>query len=100
LSRRFAHELQYETLTGSGLSPEYGWDMALGVRLPDLWHFCHDTEQRAGATPSITFGHGTVCKLVVPLWAMGSCPIAKVTARVTHLVISVFHAHFTFPRCK
>jgi hypothetical protein len=25
---------------------------------------------------------------------------AKVTARVTHMVIFVFHAHFTFPRCK
>ena len=24
----------------------------------------------------------------------------QVTARVTHMVIFVFHAHFTFPRCK
>jgi hypothetical protein len=31
---------------------------------------------------------------------LGTCSIAKVTTRVTHLVISVFHAAFTFPRCQ
>src|SRR6266446_8364403 len=32
--------------------------------------------------------------------SLGTCSIAKVTARVTHMVIWVFHAHFTFPHCK
>ena len=63
------------------------------------------------------FGHGTVCKsgvapaqhrvlpasklIVAPCatsCSLGTCSIAKVTARVTHMVIFVFHAHFTFPR--
>ena len=65
------------------------------------------------------FGHGTVCKsgvapaqhgvlpafklIVTPCatsWPLGSCSIAKVTARVTQMVICVFHAPVTFPRCK
>ena len=31
---------------------------------------------------------------------LGTCLIAKVTARVTDMVIRVFHAPVTFPRCK
>ena len=69
--------------------------------------------------PGDHFGHGTVCKsgvapaqhgvlpasklIVAPCatsCSLGICSIAKVTARVTHMVIFVFHAHFTFPRCK
>src|SRR5436309_15317285 len=67
--------------------------------------------------PTSHFGHGTVCKsgvapaqhrvlpasklIVAPCatsCSLGTCSIAKVTARVTHMVIFVFHAHFTFPR--
>ena len=33
-------------------------------------------------------------------WSLGTCLIAKVTARVTHMVICVFHASVTYPRCK
>jgi hypothetical protein len=69
--------------------------------------------------PTFHFGHGTVCKsgvapaqhrvlsaskLIVAPYAtscsFGTCSIPKVTARVTHMVICVFHAHFTFLRCK
>jgi hypothetical protein len=69
--------------------------------------------------PTSHFGHGTVCesgvapaqqgvlpasKLIVGPCAtsctLGTCSSAKMTARVTHMVIIVFHAHFTFPRCK
>src|SRR6266478_5379983 len=32
--------------------------------------------------------------------SLGTCSIGKVTARVTHVVIWVFHAHFTFPCCE
>ncbi len=65
------------------------------------------------------FGHGTVCKsgvapaqhrvlpaskLIVGPCAtsctLGTCSSAKVTVRVTQMVICVFQAHFTFPRCK
>jgi hypothetical protein len=72
----------------------------------------------AGATTS-HFGHGTVCKsgvapaqpwvlpasklIVAPCATscyLGTCSSAKVTARVTQMVICVFHAHFTFLRCK
>src|SRR6267154_11885 len=68
--------------------------------------------------PSTHFGHGTVCrsevapaqhgvlpasKLIVAPCAttrpLGSCLIAKVTARVTDMVIRIFHAPVTFPRC-
>jgi hypothetical protein len=31
---------------------------------------------------------------------LGICSIAKVTARVTHMVICVFHSPVTSPRCK
>ena len=69
--------------------------------------------------PTIHIGHAIVCesgvapaqhrvlpasKLIVAPCAtscsLGSCSVAKVTARVTHKVIIVFHAHFTFSRCK
>ena len=69
--------------------------------------------------PTSHFGHGTVCKsgvapaqhrvlpapkLIVARCVtscpLGTCSITKVTARVTHMVICVFHAPVTFPRCK
>ena len=69
--------------------------------------------------PTSHFGHGSVCesrvapaqhrclpasKLIVAPCAtscsLDTCSIAKVTARVTHMVIWVFHTHFTFPRCE
>jgi len=69
--------------------------------------------------PRFTFGHGNVhksgvapaqcsvlpaSKLIVGPCAtsctLGTCSSAKVTARVTQMVICVFRAHFTFPRCK
>jgi len=69
--------------------------------------------------PTSHFGHAIVCEsgvapaqlrvfpasklIVAPCrssCSFGTCSIAKVTARVTRMVIRVFHAHFTFPRCK
>jgi hypothetical protein len=69
--------------------------------------------------PTTHFGHGTVCKsgvapaqlgvlraakLIVALCATtrpsGTYSIAKVTARVTDMVICVSYAPVTFPRCK
>lgn len=69
--------------------------------------------------PMHYFGHGTVCesgvapaqhgvlpasKLIVApsatFCSLGTCSIAKVTARMTDRVICVFHAPVTFPRCK
>src|SRR5258707_11820284 len=69
--------------------------------------------------PTGHFGHGALCqsgvapaqlgilpasKLIVAPCAtttpLGTCLIAKVTARVTDMVIRVFHAPVTFPRCK
>jgi hypothetical protein len=66
--------------------------------------------------PTIHFGHAIVCKSgvapaqhgVLPAskliaapcassCSLGTCSVAKVTARVTGMVIFVFHAHFTFP---
>jgi hypothetical protein len=66
--------------------------------------------------PTTHFGHGTVCKsgvapahprvlpasklIVAPRaspCSLGTCSVAKVTARVTHMVICVFHAPVTFP---
>jgi hypothetical protein len=32
--------------------------------------------------------------------SLGTCSIAEVTARVTRMVIFVFHAHFTFPAAR
>jgi hypothetical protein len=69
--------------------------------------------------PTSHFGHGSVCesgvapaqhrvlpasKVIVAACAtscsLGTCSIAKVTSRVTHLLIFVFHARVTFLRCK
>jgi hypothetical protein len=69
--------------------------------------------------PTIHFGHAIVCKsgvapaqhgvlpasklIVAPCASscyLGTCSIAMVTARVTHMVIFVFHAHITSARCK
>src|SRR2546427_1560514 len=70
--------------------------------------------------PTTHFGHEIVCKsgvapaqhsvlpasklVVAPCCAtsclLSTCSMSKVTTRVTHMVIFVFHAHFTFPRCQ
>ena len=78
------------------------------------------TKSRSGLErPTTHFGHGTVCKsgvapaqhgvlpasklIVAPCATscfLGTCSIAKVTARVTDMVICVFHAPVTFPPHK
>ncbi len=69
--------------------------------------------------PTSHFGHGTVCKsgvapaqhgvlpasklIVAPCatsCSLDTCSIAKVTVRVTDMVICVFRAPVTLPRCK
>jgi hypothetical protein len=53
---------------------------------------------------SLQLGVLRAAKLIVAQYAtacpLGAYSIAKVTARVTDLVICVFHAPVTFPRCK
>jgi hypothetical protein len=60
------------------------------------------TESCAKGVAPAQHGVLPVSKLIVApdaSWcSLGTCSIAKVTARVTHMVIFVFHAHFTFPR--
>ena len=64
-------------------------------------HFGHGTVFKSGVAPA---QHRVLpaSKLIVAPCAtsccLGTCSIAKVTARVTRMVIFVFHAHFTFPR--
>jgi hypothetical protein len=66
-------------------------------------HFGHGTVSKSGVAPA---QHGVLpaSKLIVApgtiTCPLGTCSIAKVTARVTHKVICVFHAHVTSPRCK
>jgi len=66
-------------------------------------HFGHGTVPKSGVAPA---QHGVLpaSKLIVAPCAtscpLRTCSIAKVTARVTHMVICVFHAPVTFPRCK
>jgi len=65
--------------------------------------FGHGTVSKSGVAPA---RHGVLpaSKLIVAPCAtscsLGTCSIAKVTAQVTHMVICVFHAPVTFPRCK
>jgi hypothetical protein len=66
-------------------------------------HFGHGTVSKSGVAPA---HHGVLpaSKLIVAPCAtscsLGPCSSGKVTARVTHMVICVFHAPVTFPRCK
>ena len=66
-------------------------------------HFGHGTVSKSGVAPA---HHGVLpaSKLIVAPCAtscsLGTCSIGRVTAGVTHMVIWVFHAPVTFPRCK
>src|SRR6266404_3309078 len=79
---------------GRGQNPVLGWSDPT---------FAHGSVAKSGVAPA---QHRVLpaSKLIVAPCATScslcTCSIAKVTARVTHMVIWVFHAHFTFPRCK
>jgi hypothetical protein len=76
--------------------------LSVGLERPMI-HFGHGTVSKSGVAPA---QHGVLpaSKLIVALCAtscsLGTCSIAKVTARVTHMVICVLHAPVTFPRLQ
>jgi len=77
-------------------------EILVGLERPTS-HFGHETVRKGGVAPA---QHGLLpsSKLSVAPCAtccsLGTCSIAKVTARVTHLVIFAPHARVTFRRCE
>jgi hypothetical protein len=52
-------------------------------------------------SPTRCFAHAQIDRRAVRTsCSLSICLIAKVTARVTHVVICVFHAPVTFPGCE
>ena len=76
--------------------------LLVGVERPTT-HFGHGTVCKSGVAPA-QHGVSPASKLIVAPGAtfcpLGACSVAMVSARVTHMVICVFHAPVTSPRCK
>ena len=74
----------------------------VGLERPTI-HFAHGTVCKSGVAPA-QLGVLRAAKLIVALCAtacpFGTYSIAKVTARVTDMVICVSHAPVTLSRCK
>jgi hypothetical protein len=74
----------------------------VGLERPTIHFWARNRVPKWGRS-SPTRGHSAAI-VPIPLCAtsslMGTCKMAEVNARVTDMVICLFHAPFTFPRCR